>query len=442
MPCSPPVAPFSLRPAFVVLLLLAPVGNAQPRRFAGADERLLAGAADRIRRYRKSKLTVRVVAERGRPVPQSTVTVQQLRHAFLFGCNAFLVNRLETPELEQAYRKRFADLFNYATLPFYWAGFERRRGAPDYRRLESMAAWCRAQGITCKGHPLVWNHPAGAPRWLPADPAKVKERSDARVRAVVAHFRGTIDFWDVVNEAADPYRPGFENPMTRMFQHFGKLAVTVHAFELARQANPQATCLVNDYRLDRKYEEIIDHLVDSGGRPLYNVIGIQSHMHGGRWPLRRVWEVCERFGRYGVPLHFTETTLVSGPKTAAGWKTTPAGERRQADDVVKFYTLLFSHPAVEAITWWDLSDRHAWQQAPAGLLRDDMSPKPAYERLHELVKGTWWTHFTTNTGDTGTVSRRVFQGRHRITVETPAGKTATRTVTVGKEDVEVVVPVD
>jgi len=41
------------------------------------------------------------------------------------------------------------------------------------------------------------------------------------------------------------------------------------------------------------------------------------------------------------------------------WKSTPEGEALQAEEAVKLYRLLFSHPAVQAITWWDLSDRFA-----------------------------------------------------------------------------------
>jgi hypothetical protein len=44
-----------------------------------------------------------------------------------------------------------------------------------------------------------------------------------------------------------------------------------------------------------------------------------------------------------------------------------------------FYTLLFSHPAVAALIWWDLSDRGALPGAPAGLLREDVGFKPAYD---------------------------------------------------------------
>jgi hypothetical protein len=76
--------------------------------------------------------------------------------------------------------------------------------------------------------------------------------------------------------------------------------------------------------------------------------------------------------------------------------------------------MLFSHPAVEAITWWDFSDYQAWQQAPAGLVRKDMSPKPAYDELKKLIKGRWWTTAEVATGDDGAVTTRGFLGDYRI----------------------------
>ena len=147
---------------------------------------------------------------------------------------------------------------------------------------------------------------------------------------------------------------------------------------------------------------------------MYDVIGIQSHMHGGYWGAARVWDVCERFAKFGKPLHFTETTIVSGPKKDSGWTTTPEGEQDQAKQVTEFYTVLFSHPAVEAITWWDFTDQGAWQQAPAGLVRDDMTPKPAYEQLRSLIKGKWWTKMETATGSRGTWTFRVSSGRYEV----------------------------
>jgi hypothetical protein len=165
-------------------------------------------------------------------------------------------------------------------------------------------------------------------------------------------------------------------------------------------------------------------LVDDRDKPLYDVIGIQSHMHAGTWTNRKIWEVCERFARFGVPLHFTETTVLSGERTwqkrrGQPWPSTPEGEEYQAREVVRFYTMLFSHPAVEAITWWDFSDYRAWKGAPAGFIRADMTPKPAYDELTRLIKGEWWTQEELKTDSEGTVRFRGFLGHYQVTVTAP-----------------------
>jgi GH35 family endo-1,4-beta-xylanase len=108
-------------------------------------------------------------------------------------------------------------------------------------------------------------------------------------------------------------------------------------------------------------------------------------MHDHTWPLRRVWDHCETYAKLGAPLHFTETTVVSGPRRGPGesWgPTTSELEAKQADYVAKLYTTLFAHPAVQGLTWWDFSDKGAWQGAAAGFLREDMSPKPVYDQCH------------------------------------------------------------
>ena len=107
---------------------------------------------------------------------------------------------------------------------------------------------------------------------------------------------------------------------------------------------------MNDYRFDPAYYKILDSLRDDG-KPLFDVIGIQSHMHDGVWPLRKVWDICETYSKLGLPLHFTESTIVSGPRKGPGenWgATTAEGEARQAEQTVKFYSALFSHPGVQS----------------------------------------------------------------------------------------------
>jgi GH35 family endo-1,4-beta-xylanase len=188
--------------------------------------------------------------------------------------------------------------------------------------------------------------------------------------------------------------------------------------------------LVNDYRIEPRYYQILDSLRENG-KSLFDTIGIQSHMHDGVWPLHEVWDKCDTFGKLGRPLHFTESTIVSGPRKGPGenWgETTAEGEARQADLTANFYTTLFAHPAVQAITWWDFSDFATWQNAPAGWLHRDMSPKPVYERLMSLIKGEWWTQAEATTDGRGQVNLRAFYGTHRLTAQLPSGQTVAKEV--------------
>jgi len=387
--------------------------------FAAQEQRneILDQAEDRIEKHRKGDAVLKLAGPDGNPLQNGlAVKIQQKRHNFLFGCNIFKLHRCRTPEDNAAYEKRFAALLNFATLPFYWWNYERRRGRPEDERTDQIVRWCKANNITTKGHPLAWNYVD--PRWLRDDPDQAMQLQLKRIARCVEKFKGDIDIWDVVNEATHYDREQIKKAapiLTEAIRKMGVGAYVRKAFKTARQANSQATLLINDYRTDLDYEKkVIAELLDETGKPLYDVIGIQSHMHGKYWGARRAWEVCEKFAKFGKPLHFTETTVVSGPKTQQGWLTTPEGEKRQARQVAEFYRMLFSHPAVEAITWWDFTDQNAWQRAPAGLIREDMSPKPAYEELERLIKGQWWTRTEKTTDPEGTARFRGFLGEYEV----------------------------
>jgi endo-1,4-beta-xylanase len=398
------------------------------------DEDLWASADARIEEHRKAEAAVLVVDASGNPVPGAEISVEQTRHAFLFGCNIFQWGKLPDEKAEAAYRQRFTELFNYATLPFYWESYEPQRGEPIHEQTEKLARWCRERGIATKGHPLAWN--SGDPPWLPDDPEEIRRLQMARIDDCVSRLAGLIDRWDVVNEATHFDRPELVDrrapKLSATWKQIGQVEFARECFDHARKAGQKATLLVNDYETGPAYAEVIEKLVDKQGQRLYDAIGIQSHMHDGAWSNSRIWEVCDRFARFGAPLHFTEATIVSGKRSGDGpaggspWPSTPEGEALQAREVVRFYTMLFSHPAVRAITWWDFSDYQAWQGAPAGLLRSDMTPKPAYEELNELIKGKWWTRAKLLTGADGTASIRGFLGGYRVTVSgegaTPVSK--------------------
>jgi len=401
-----------------VLVAFAPVVRAQGDPAEPWGDRQI---DERIRKHRTAAATVTVTDAEGNPLADTAVTVQQTRHMFLFGCNVFLLNWIEDPQLEAVYEQGFAGLFNFATLPFYWGNYERESGRLEAGRLRTMAAWCAARGIRTKGHPLCWH--TVPPRWLlDAGVGEIQERQVGRIRREVAEFRGLIDTWDVVNEVlAMPDHEEGGSPLARLCRKLTIPGLVGTMFGEARRNNPDATLILNDFRSDEAFVQVLRRCLDAGV-PV-DAVGLQSHMHMGAWPDEQIWEVCERLGALGKPIHFTELTVLSGrPKTDTdwlghhpGWHTTAEDEARQAGHVRRIYRLLFSHPAVEAVTWWDFTDRHAWQGAPAGLVRADMSPKPAYAVLRQLVRGDWWTGPRALTTDArGRVTFRGYLGTYRI----------------------------
>ena len=423
----------------IALLCWLPVTRSAVVQAEVADDTQVFAEADRrIEEHRKVDGEIVVFDSKGRPVKDVEISIAQTRHAFLFGCNIFKFGSFEDPKEEATYRDRYREVFNFATLPFYWPQYEPRRGAPRHAKAEATARWCREQGIRTKGHPLAWNY--SDPRWLPEDSEEILRLQRERISDCVSHLKGLIDTWDVVNEATHFERGEFKRrapKMTKMWEDTGRMEFVDQCFKVARAANPEATLLINDYRNDSAYAKLIDDMTEMAGKRPYDVIGLQSHMHGGVWDNAKIWEVCERFRRFDVPLHFTELTILSGERgweRSEEWPSTEEGERRQAEEVERVYTMLFSHPSVTAITWWDFTDRHAWQRAPAGFLRQDLSPKPAYQKLVSLVKEKWWTNLKGTTAADGRFQFRGFMGDFVISARTGDGRTAEQKVTLTKTD--------
>ena len=52
------------------------------------------------------------------------------------------------------------------------------------------------------------------------------------------------------------------------------------------------------------------------------------------------------------------------------------------------YSQLYANPAVEAVIWWDFTDGN-WLNAPSGMLRRNLSEKPAYKKLCDLINNEW-----------------------------------------------------
>lgn len=359
----------------------------------------------------------------GVPVSSQPITVRQVRHELEIGSAGF-IGVDQTPELQHLW----LDLYDTATLPFYWGRYEPRRGETQREPMLRSARWFAEQGVRIKGHPLVW-HTVKAP-WVDDLPlAEAEALLRARIRREVADFAGLIDTWDVINEVVIMPRftnepDGKVNAITRLCADKGRVEMVRMAVEEAHAAGTSPRLVLNDFDLGPEYEHLIEELLAADVR--VDAIGLQSHMHKGFRGEDYLASVCERFARFALPLHWTETTLVSGDVmpghiedlndyVVESWPSTPTGEARQADELVRHYTTLASFPEVASITYWGFQDGHMWLNAPGGVIRADGSPKPSYHALRELVRGAWW-HEPTElvTDDRGRVAVTGLAGDYEV----------------------------
>ena len=378
--------------------------------------------------HRKADAHLSLVYPDGTKAANVSVQIDQISHQFLFGCGAFdTVALMRNPPADRAAfledrLQKWLALFNYGTLPFYWGRYEPAEGQTAYEETMAAAKWLKAKGVKVKGHPLCW-HTACAPWLMAFDNEEILRRQLERIRREVSTYSGVIDMWDVINEVVImPVFDKYDNAITRICKDKGRVSLVKAVFDAARECSPHGVFLINDFNTSPAYEHLIEELLSAGVS--ISAIGIQSHQHQGYWGQEKLQDVLRRFSRFGLPIHFTENTLISGTLIPPhiedlndwqvdSWPSIPEYEERQAREITEMYSSLFSHPLVEAITTWDFSD-DCWLHAPSGLVRKDNSKKPAYYALRHLIHESWETHTNAATDSEGCLTFNGFKGGYRL----------------------------
>ena len=327
------------------------------------------------------------------------------REPFLFGCNAFGI------EQGERYRQLFEGLLNFGTVPFYWGSFEPQEGRPMPEFADRITAWLTGSGLKAKGHPLVWLFPQTTPEWQkPKTYEQMKQLCVDRVRTLVTQYKGRIEVWDIINEAHD-----WANVFH--YTHEQMIEVVQAISQAAKQANPNCTRIVNNCCLWAEYVASGNTMQGHEDRELwspyrflkalddagvdYDVIGLQIY-----YPSRDLFEIgrlIEQYATLGKPIHITELGTPSryeddpdsyfkqaGAVRNMGWWHAPWTPEIQADWIEQFYTICYSKPYLQAITWWDFTDHGGHFFPWGGFVDADLDPKPSYHRLRSLF--TSWGH--------------------------------------------------
>lgn len=389
-----------------------------------------------IENNRKGFGEIVLIDAEGKPVSAATVKLHLTNHEFHFGCNAFMIEQFPEAEQNSGYEKVFSELFNLAVVPFYWSDLEPEDGklrfdknSPSiYRRPppDLVLEFCARNGITPKGHPLLWHN--FRPAWLGHDPLEMRQRIRRHFSEISERYASRIKIWDVCNEAQTMSIDRLDREMPE--QHVEL------AFELAAQYFPDCIRTYNDdnmwFRYSKTYTPVyllVKSLLERGYQ--VNALGLQYHMFqhllSEAWRFmnpRCLLHCLDLYGSLGLPVNFSEVSIISR-------RDLGDGDAFQKLVTEKLYRLWFSHAAVNGIIWWNMVDGTA-AYAPlgseegenslrAGLVNYDLTPKPAYTSLHDLIKREWQTDTALAYLD-GKVNRfRGFYGDYDVTIETDAG---------------------
>ncbi len=380
-----------------------------------------------IEQNRKSGASIKVVDARGHRIVGAKVSVRQTSHDFLFGC-AFPMWSEPPKQLGEKgwenWNRYFTRLFNYTTTEnsLKWGPMEPQEGKLRWEATDFLISWARERNIKIKGHNLIWALPEhGFPKWLEKySPDEIARRAKERIFSVMGRVRKDIPIWDVVNEPVHLH--WFE-------QHWSSDYV-LDSYKWAREADPNATLVINDYAGFRgdvdKFVPMVKDLLKKGA-PI-DAIGEQAHDPPHWYSPKEIFDTLDKMATTGLRIHITELTYPSNDaEITGGFVHGKWDEENQGRFYRYFLTLAFSHPSVDAITLWAMWDGSSWLK-PGGIIRQDWTPKPAYEAMDDLINNKWMTRFDAVSDTNGEVRFRGFQGEYEVSVTCADGRHATTKV--------------
>ncbi|MDH2430518.1 endo-1,4-beta-xylanase, partial [Sphaerisporangium sp. TRM90804] len=123
---------------------------------------------------------------------------------------------------------------------------EPNRGQFNFTNADRVYNWAVQNGKRVRGHTLAWH--SQQPGWMQSlSGSSLRQAMNDHINGVMAHYRGKIYAWDVVNEAFADGNSGGRRDSN--LQRTGNDWIEV-AFRTARAADPAAKLCYNDYNID------------------------------------------------------------------------------------------------------------------------------------------------------------------------------------------------
>jgi endo-1,4-beta-xylanase len=247
----------------------------------------------------------------------------------------------------------------------------------DFTAADALVAFAEANGMTVRGHTLVWDQRTvdGTPDYVTTitDPEELRALLADHIATVVGRYRGKVDAWDVVNE---PFEQAGDTLYPNVFLERLGSDYIAEAFELAHAADPDAKLFLNEVLIpfvDSKFEALLALAADllERGVPIHG-IGIQGHyVFPGISDGELLRQRLQAFVDLGLTVEITELDIAR--RTDLDRETSLALQAAEYSDVVRA-CLAVSQCA--RITTWGFTDRYTWFDS---FFSPDLDPLPLDE---------------------------------------------------------------
>lgn len=316
------------------------------------------------------------------------------RHCF--GC-CFDPSRIH----DKKYLKYIKDNFHFITIPITWRQLEPIEHAPNYDLLDECVNWLSRNRIALKVGPLLSFSVGSLPDWLyiwENDFEQVREMAYDHISRIVERYGSKVQAWDVISgmNVDNCFKFSFEQiiEMTRTAALAAKRSAH-RSLVLVELTEPWGEYYSKNQRTVPPF--IYADMVGQSGVH-FDGFGLRLRFGraGGGMRARDMLEIScllDRFAILGKPVHLSGVQVPSEPDKRDNNQNGQAGywhgewdEQIQSDWLEQVFRIALSKPHIETITWQDLADCKNGVLLKGGLLRDDLTAKPAFDKLCELKK--------------------------------------------------------
>ncbi|WP_369193901.1 endo-1,4-beta-xylanase [Streptomyces djakartensis] len=250
---------------------------------------------------------------------------------------------------------------------------EPQRGQFNFTAADRVYNWAVQNGKQVRGHTLAWH--SQQPGWMQnLSGSQLRQAMIDHINGVMAHYKGKIAQWDVVNEAFADGSSGARRDSN--LQRTGNDWIEV-AFRTARAADPAAKLCYNDYNVENwtwaKTQAMYSMVRDfkQRGVPI-DCVGFQSHFNSGSPYNSNFRTTLQNFAALGVDVAVTELDIQGAPASTYANVTNDC----------------LAVPRCLGITVWGVRDTDSWRAEQTPLLfNGDGSKKPAYAAVLNALNG-------------------------------------------------------